>query len=222
MLIDKILALAPNLRPPRVESVMQCRLLRVLRGRATSGDRAFEIHSLLLGYPMIPIARHIPPSTGISRIGSQPIALAAATLLLILAGGGIALWRAHTGSVPESDRVVATRQLQARATQASEQLVENTKGLAATQQESIDQLQMVQDQLQTMRRMLAAQQSDAKRLSDQVSGLTEAVEGLRQSFASVQPSEVASSPAARNHAVRSRAHAHSHQTAQPKSRKSRG
>jgi hypothetical protein len=48
--------------------------------------------------------------------------------------------------------------LQARATQASEQLVEKTKGLEATQQESIDQLQMVQDQLQTVRRLLAAQQ----------------------------------------------------------------
>ena len=55
--------------------------------------------------------------------------------------------------------MVATRQLQARATQASEQLVEKTKGLEATQQESIDQLQMVQDQLQTVRRLLAAQQS---------------------------------------------------------------
>ena len=50
--------------------------------------------------------------------------------------------------------------MQARAAQASEQLVEKTKGLEATQQESIDQLQMVQDQLQTVRRLLAAQQTD--------------------------------------------------------------
>jgi len=52
--------------------------------------------------------------------------------------------------------------------QASEQLVEKTKGLEATQQESIDQLQVVQDQLQTVKRLLSAQQADAKRLSEQV------------------------------------------------------
>ena len=58
--------------------------------------------------------------------------------------------------------MVASRQLQARATQASEQLVEKTKGLEATQQELIDQLQVVQDQFQTVRRLLAAQQADTK------------------------------------------------------------
>ena len=85
--------------------------------------------------------------------------------------------------------MVATRQLQARATQASEQLVEKTKGLEATQQESIDQLQMVQDQLLTVRRLLAAQQADTRKLSEQVGTLTEAIDGLRQSFASAQASE---------------------------------
>ena len=126
----------------------------------------------------------------IARFGGQPIAIAAAALIIVVLGvSSIALWRAYTGNAPESDRVVATRQLQARATQASEQLVEKTKGLEATQQESIDQLQMVQDQLLTVRRLLAAQQADSKKLSDQVGTLTEAVEGLRQSFASVQASE---------------------------------
>ena len=89
---------------------------------------------------------------------------------------------------------MATRQLQARAAQASEQLVEKTKGLEATQQESIDQLQMVQDQLQTVRRLIAAQQGDTKKLSEQVAGLTEAIEGLRQSFASAQATEPAAEP----------------------------
>ena len=101
----------------------------------------------------------------------------------------ITLWRAYTGSAPETDRVVATRQLQARATQASEQLVEKTKGLEATQQESIDQLQVVQDQLLTVRRLLATQQADTRKLSEQVGTLTEAIDGLRQSFASAQASE---------------------------------
>src|ERR1700736_1099358 len=145
---------------------------------------------------------------GVARIGAQPIALAAGALVIIMLGvGGIALWRAYTGTSPEQDRVVVSRQLQARTAQASEQLVEKTKGLEATQQESIDQLQVVQDQLQTVRRVLAAQQADSKRLSEQVSGLTEAIEGLRQSFPSAQANEPAAAPAARNKPVRTRAHA---------------
>ena len=131
----------------------------------------------------------------IARFGGQPIAIAAAALVIVVVGvTSITVWRAYTGSAPETERVVATRQLQARATQASEQLVEKTKGLEATQQESIDQLQMVQDQLQTVRRLLATQQADSKKLSEQVVTLTEAVDGLRQSFASAQASESSAAP----------------------------
>ena len=80
-------------------------------------------------------------SNPLLRLGAQPIALTAAALLLLIAGvTSIAIWRAYTGAAPEPDRVVASRQLQARTAQASEQLVEKTKGLEATQQESIDQL----------------------------------------------------------------------------------
>ncbi|MGJ5073224.1 hypothetical protein [Bradyrhizobium oligotrophicum] len=138
--------------------------------------------------------------------GAQPIALAAATLVVLIAGiGGIMLWRAY-GGAPEAERGAVTRQLQARTVQASEQLVEKTKGLEATQQESIDQLQMMQEQLQSMRRLLAAQQADTKRLSDQVSTLKDSIDGLRQSFASTQSSEQAA-PAPRNRNIRARAHA---------------
>ena len=147
-------------------------------------------------------------ANGMALIGAQPIALAGAVLVLIVLGvGGIALWRAYTGISPEQDRIVAARQLQVRAAQASEQLVEKTKGLEATQQESIDQLQVVQDQLQTVRRLLGAQQADTKRLSEQVSGLTEAIDGLRQSFASTQASEASAPPSSRNKSIRTRSHA---------------
>lgn len=130
-------------------------------------------------------------SNTLTRVGTQPVALAAATLLVILASFAmVALWRASAGTSPELERAAAaTRGLQARTAQASEQLVEKTKGLQITQQESIDQLQVVQDQLQQVRKMLAAQQADTKRLSDQVSSLTEGIEGLRQSFASAQAAE---------------------------------
>ena len=113
----------------------------------------------------------------------------------------IAIWRAYTGHSPETtDRALVARALQARATQVSEQLFQTTKGLEQTQQESIDQLQVMQDQLQTVRRQLAAQQAENKRLSQQVAGLNEAVDGLRQSFASAQANEPA--PAARHRAYR--------------------
>jgi uncharacterized coiled-coil protein SlyX len=144
----------------------------------------------------------------VRRIGSQPIALAAAALVIIVVGVGfIALWRAYTGSSPEQDRIASARQLQARAAQASEQLIEKTKGLEVSQQESIDQLQIVQDQLQTVKRILAAQQNDTKRLSEQVGGLTGAIDSLRQSFASAQSAEASSPPSARNTTIRARPHA---------------
>jgi uncharacterized protein HemX len=138
----------------------------------------------------------------------QPIRLAAGALIVILLGvGGITLWRAYSGSSPEPDRVVAARQLQVRTAQASEQLVEKTKGLEVTQQESIDQLQVVQDQLQAVKRLLAAQQADTKRLSEQVSGLTEAIVGLKQSFASAQGPDANAAPSPRNRSVRTRSQA---------------
>jgi len=134
------------------------------------------------------------PITPTSRFGGQPFVIGASALLAIVVGiGAIAAWRAYSGTSPELDRVIATRQLQARATQASEQLVEKTRGLEATQQESIDQLQVMQDQLQTVRRLLASQQADSKKLSEQIVTLTESVDGLRQSFASTRSDDPAPS-----------------------------
>jgi signal transduction histidine kinase len=134
------------------------------------------------------------PITPASRFGGQPFVIGATALLAIVVGiGAIAAWRAYTGTSPELDRVIVTRQLQARATQASEQLAEKTRGLEATQQESIDQLQVMQDQLQTVRRLLAFQQADAKKLSEQIVTLTESVDGLRQSFASTRSDDPAPS-----------------------------
>jgi chromosome segregation ATPase len=131
-----------------------------------------------------------------TRLGAQPIALAAATLAIIVAGAGsMALWLATTGEYPETARATAARQLQTRIAQGYEQLVEKTGALETTQQEAIDQLQAVQDQLQSVRRFLAAQQADAKRLSEQVEGLTGAIDSLRQSFASTAPPPEASNSA---------------------------
>jgi uncharacterized coiled-coil protein SlyX len=68
-------------------------------------------------------------------------------------------------------------------------------------------LQVVQDQLQTVRRLLAAQQAEAKRLSEQVSGLTEAIDGLRHSFASAPAAEASGSSSTAAKPMRTRSHA---------------
>ena len=147
----------------------------------------------------------VPRSTSPIDVGGQPIAIAAVALAIVVLGiGSIALWRAYTGTAPETDRAVVVRQLQARTAQASDQLVEKTKGLEATQQESIDQLQVVQDQLQTVRRLLASQQTDTKKLSEQVGRLTEAIDGLRQSFASTRASEAAADSAPRKRSAKAK------------------
>jgi uncharacterized protein YoxC len=138
------------------------------------------------------------------RFGGQPIAIAAVALAIVVLGiGSIALWRAYTGTAPETDRAVVVRQLQARTAQASDQLVEKTKGLEATQQESIHQLQMVQDQLQTVR-LLASQQTYTKKLSEQVGTLTETIDRLRQSFASTRASEAAADSAPRKRSAKAK------------------
>jgi phage-related tail protein len=65
----------------------------------------------------------------------------------------------------------------------------------------------VQDQLQTMKRLMAAQQADTKRLSDQVATLNESIDGLRQSFASARATEAETPSVTRRKPERRRAHA---------------
>ena len=145
-----------------------------------------------------------PRTNVLRRIGAQPVALAAGALIvLVLAASSISLWRAYTGNSPEQERTTSLRLMQARATQASEQLVEKTRSLEVSQQESIDQLQAVQDQLQVLKRLVTAQQADARRLSEQVGGLAGSIDTLRQSFASARSSEPSTPPVIRKKSIRS-------------------
>jgi hypothetical protein len=158
----------------------------------------------------------------IARIGRQPIALAAVVLVLMLTGAGsIALWRATAGSSTEPDRVISARQIQLRAAEASEQLVEKTKALELSQQESIDQLQALQDQVQGVKRLLAAQQNDAKRLSDQIGAVAGAIDSLRQSFASTPATDSSSDQPKAKHAT-SGSRPHATRGAQHRRARSRG
>jgi uncharacterized coiled-coil protein SlyX len=145
-----------------------------------------------------------PKTNVLRRIGSQPVALAAAALVLVVLGASsVGVWRAYTGSSPEQERLTSVRLMQARATLASEQLVEKTRSLEVSQQETIDQLQAVQEQLQVLKRLVTAQQGDTKRLSEQMAGLAGAIDTLRQSFASTQSSEPPDPPVTRKKSVRS-------------------
>ena len=139
------------------------------------------------------------------RIGAQPVAITAVVVVALLIGiGSVVAWRGYTGAAPEQERVTTARVNQARVAQASERLVEKTKGLEESQQQSIDQLQVVQDQLQVMTKLLASQQVETRKLSEQVGSISGTLDALRQSFASVPP--VAEPvPAARTRARHSRA-----------------
>lgn len=131
-----------------------------------------------------------------ARLGPQPVRIAAIALGVVMLGiVSIAGWRVYTGNAPEQERITATRLLQTRTAQASEQLVEKTKGIESAQQQTIDQLQVVQDQLQAMQQSLTAQRAETKRTADQVASLTGSLDALKQSFASAQAQETADTPA---------------------------
>ena len=112
------------------------------------------------------------------------IVVALAALMIV---GGAVVWR-----MGSSAPVVATVPAKAAAARnpALDELVGTTKALDVSQQQVVDQLQVVQD-------MLAAQQAETRRTSERVAALSDKLEGLRQSFAAVQqpPAEEADSVA---------------------------
>jgi uncharacterized coiled-coil protein SlyX len=75
----------------------------------------------------------------------------------------------------------------------SNEILETAKGLQVTQQQAVDQLQIVQDQL-------VAQKAETKKLSEQIAAVTEKLEALQESVASMPPpSTHALTPAAKSH-----------------------
>jgi uncharacterized coiled-coil protein SlyX len=75
------------------------------------------------------------------------------------------------------------------AGQFTNEVLETTRGLQLTQQQAVDQLQVVQDQL-------VAQKAETKKLTEQVVILTEKLQTLQQSVAEIPaPSALATGPA---------------------------
>jgi septal ring factor EnvC (AmiA/AmiB activator) len=102
-------------------------------------------------------------------------------LAVILIGLGCVLLQRSIGG--NSPSVVPSAAATGRE-QVSDALIETTKGLQTTQQQAVDQLQVVQDQL-------VAQKAETKKLSDQVAAVTEKLDALQQSVASIPAPSVA-------------------------------
>jgi uncharacterized coiled-coil protein SlyX len=107
------------------------------------------------------------------------IPLVAASILL---GGGLLIVWGFGGTrvLTPSPRAVSAPARE----QVSSELLETTKGLEVTQQQAVDQLQVVQDQL-------VAQQTETKKLSEQIATLTEKLDALQQSVANIPAPSVA-------------------------------
>jgi uncharacterized coiled-coil protein SlyX len=90
--------------------------------------------------------------------------------LVLIGAGWITLWAAG-GSPALAPHAPAAL---AASRRPSDELLETTKDLQVTQQQAVDQLQVVQDQLVT-------QQAEMKKLSEQIAVLTEKLDALQQS-----------------------------------------
>ena len=88
------------------------------------------------------------------------VTLAAA--LVLIGGGWLTLWA--TGGSSTVASAPHPTAVSAASRRPSDELLETTKGLQVTQQQAVDQLQIVQDQL-------VAQRAETKRLSDQNAAL---------------------------------------------------
>ena len=105
------------------------------------------------------------------------VPLVAASILL---GGGLSIVWGFGGVLTSSPSAVSAPARE----QVSSELLETTKGLEVTQQQAVDQLQVVQDQL-------VAQQTETKKLSGQIATLTEKLDALQQSVANIPAPSVA-------------------------------
>jgi hypothetical protein len=138
-------------------------------------------------WPSEPNSRGVAPAR---PLRGQLLLVGGAAILVI---GGIFLWRigVHMTPAPPPVRTVAVA-APAKNPQL-EELVKATRALNSTQQQAIDQLQVLQD-------TVASQAAALKASSEQVTELNDKLEALRQSFASAQPAAVDqdAKPAARD------------------------
>jgi uncharacterized protein HemX len=90
---------------------------------------------------------------------------------VLVGGGSMTVWSFS------ASKAVAPR--------GSNELLETTRGLEVTQQQAVDQLQIIQDQL-------VAQQSETRRLSEQIATLAEKLDAVQRSVANISAPVTAS------------------------------
>jgi uncharacterized coiled-coil protein SlyX len=106
----------------------------------------------------------------------------AVALALILIGLGVVLLQRGLGG----NGAAAPTSAATAGEKASTELLETTKGLQVTQQQAVDQLQVVQDQL-------VAQKAETKKLSEQIATMTEKLEALQSAVSASAPAPAAKS-----------------------------
>jgi uncharacterized coiled-coil protein SlyX len=121
---------------------------------------------------------------GFRRLRAFAIALA----IILIGLGGSLFWNFGSSTVAALPSGAAAALAPARE-QVADEILETAKGLGITQQQAVDQLQVVQDQL-------AMQKAETKRLSEQIAAVTEKLDALQQSIASIQAPTVAAPPPA--------------------------
>lgn len=102
------------------------------------------------------------------RTGRRLIPLLALLCVLLVGAGGLILWATGSNSAAGVSPSVTA------LVQTSNELVEKTGALETTEQQTIDQLQVVQDQL-------AAQQAETKKLTGEIEALHAKLDALAQS-----------------------------------------
>jgi uncharacterized coiled-coil protein SlyX len=111
------------------------------------------------------------------------LAITLAAALVLVGGGWITLWAAGERSpavAPAAHPLPAS----GVSRRPSDELLETTKGLQVTQQQAVDQLQVVQDQL-------AMQKAETQKLSEQIAVVTEKLDALQRSVADIPAPPVA-------------------------------
>lgn len=118
-----------------------------------------------------------PSKDGVAaaRLLHSRLIIGAAAALVIVAGAFV--WRIAASHSPPS-APPTTNVAAAARNPVLDELVETTKALQDSQQQAIDQLQVLQQ-------LLSSQQAEIKKSSDEIAALSDKLESLRQSFASL-------------------------------------
>jgi septal ring factor EnvC (AmiA/AmiB activator) len=121
--------------------------------------------------------------------GGRRVRAFAVVLAIILIGFGCALfWGFGCSTVAALPSNASAMSTPARE-QVADEILETAKGLGITQQQAVDQLQVVQDQL-------AAQKAETQKLSEMIAAVTDKLDALQRSVASMPAPPVAAPPSA--------------------------